>query len=71
MTDKDTLWLELNAKFDLKLYVINKGDEVFAPMFVWTKYPPEQKLDRKMAWAEIQLTKESKVTKRDECEDLT
>ena len=67
MKPEDAIWLELNAKFDLKLYVINPGDEVFAPMFIWPKNPPVQKLDSMIEWAEIKLTKESKVTKRDEC----
>lgn len=67
MKPEDTLWLELNAKFNLKLYAINPGDEVFAPMFVWPNYPPEQKLDRMLAWTQIWLTKETKLRKGDEC----
>ena len=56
--------MELNAKFDLKMYLINPGDEVFAPMNIWPISPPEQRLSSKNEYIQIELTKESKVSKK-------
>ena len=60
--------MELNAKFDLKMYFINPGDEVFAPMNIWPINPPEQRLSRKNEYVQIELNKESKVSRKN-CSD--
>ena len=56
--------MELNANFDLKLYLVNPGDEVFAPMNIWPISPPEQRLSSKNEYMQIELTKESKILKK-------
>ena len=54
--------MELNAKFDLKIYVINPGEEVFVPLNVWPINPPEQLLSSKNEYIHIEFRKESKVS---------
>ena len=52
--------MELNANFDLKIYLMNPGDEVFAPMNIWPIIPREQRLSSKNVYSQIELTKFSK-----------
>ena len=61
--------MELNAKYDLKIYLINPGDEVFAPLNIWPISPQEQRLSSKNEYMHIRLTKESKVSKKN-CTDV-
>jgi hypothetical protein len=69
MVDADVIWLEVNANYNLKIYFINPGDEIFAPLNVWPISPHEQRLSNKNEYTQIRLTKKSKVSKKDECED--
>ena len=43
---------------DLKLYLINPGDEVFAAMNVWPNSPVELKLNGASEVTHVRLTKE-------------
>ena len=63
------MWLELNSNFDLKLYVINRGDEIFVPTGMWPNYPTEQKIRKTLAWVEINLMKESQMMQLETCND--
>ena len=53
------------------MYVINPGDEVFVPIFNWPNYPATQGLRKTSEWSEIKLTKESKLTQKQTCNDTT
>ena len=64
----DFIWLELNSEFDLNLYVINPGDDIFAPFFHFPTPPTKQHLSKNLAWTQIMLTKETKETKRNKNE---
>ena len=68
MDGEDVIFLELNAKFDLKIYLINPGDEVFVPLNIWPINPPEQILSSKNEYIQIELKKESKVSGKN-CND--
>ena len=68
MALKDVIWLEVNAKFNLIIYFISLGEEIFAPMNVRKITPQQQKLNNMIEYTQIRLTKKSKVTKNDECE---
>ena len=68
MAKDDIIWLEVNANFNLKIYFINPGDEIFAPLNVYPTSPQEQRLSNTNEYTQIRLTKKSKVTKKDECE---
>ena len=58
----------MNAKFDLKIYLLNPGDEIFAPMNIWPKTPQEQRLSKMNEYVQIRLTKESKLlNKKEKC----
>lgn len=59
MAPSDMIWFELNADFDLELYVFNPGEEVFVPAFMWPNYPAQKSLSKSLEWAQIKLTKES------------
>ena len=67
MTPEDVIWLEVNANFNLKIYFIDPGDEIFAPLNVWPVSPHEQWLSNMQEYTQIRLTKKSKVTKKDDC----
>ena len=60
--------MELNAKFDLKIYVINPGEEVFVPLNIWPINPPEQQLSSKNEYIHMEFQKESKVSRK-KCND--
>ena len=65
---EDVIFMELNAKFDLKIFLINPGDEIFVPMNIWPISPPEQQLRSKNEYIQIELKKESKVSRKN-CND--
>ena len=69
MGREDVIWLELNADFNLKIYLINPGDEIFAPFNIWPISPQEKKLRKMNEYTEIRLIKQSKVSnkKKDDC----
>ena len=71
MEPADTIWLELNSNFDLNLYVLNPGDEVFVPVFLWPNYPAEQRIRKSLAWSKIDLTKTSEKLKKGTCNDTS
>lgn len=62
--------MELNANFDLKIYLINPGDEIFAPMNIWPISPPEQRLSSKYVYSQIELIKESKISRKNCTNDV-
>ena len=62
--------MELNANFDLKIYLINPGDEIFAPMNIWPISPPEQRLSSKNVYSQIELIKESKISRKNCTDDV-
>ena len=62
--------MELNANFDLKIYLINPGDEIFASMNIWPISPPEQRLSSKNVYSQIELTKESKISRKNCTDDV-
>ena len=64
MATGDVIWLELNAKLSLKIYFINPGDEVFAPLNVWPVSPQQKTLSKTNEFTEIRLTKKSKISNR-------
>ena len=68
MVTKDVIWLEVNANFNLKIYFINPGDEIFSPLNVWPVKPTEHSLSKLNEYTGMKLTKKSKVKKSDECE---
>ena len=57
--------LELNAKFDLKLYLLDPGDEVFAPMNIWPIKPIELRISKKNVYAQIEVKKQSRIAQND------
>ena len=68
MVPEDVIWLEVNAKFSLKIYFIGPGDEIFTPMNVWPITPQKQWISNMNEYTQVRLTKKSKITKKDECE---
>ena len=60
--------MESNATIDLKIYLINPGDEVFVPLNIWPTNPPEQLLSSMNEYIQIELKTESKVSRKD-CND--
>ena len=58
----------MNAKFNVNIYFISPGDEIFATMNVWPISPKELRLSNMNHYTHLRLTKKSKVTKKDECE---
>ena len=68
MGAEDVIWLEVNAKFNLKIYFLTPGDEIFAPMNVWPITPQEHRVSKMNEYTQIRLTKKSKMTKKGECE---
>ena len=52
--------LELNAAFDLTLYALSPGDEVFVPTGLFPNLPASQKLATTLSWAKMKLTKSTK-----------
>ena len=67
MAPEDAIWMEVNAKYNLKIYFIGPGDEIFAPLNIWPISPQEQRLSNINEYTQIRLTKKSKVTKNDDC----
>ena len=43
------------------MFIVDPGDMIFVPMFVWRTYPVEQKLDTDIELMEIRLTKAETV----------
>ena len=43
------------------MFIVDPGDMIFVPMFVWRTYPVEQKLDNDIEFMEIRLTKAETV----------
>ena len=43
------------------MFIVDPGDMIFVPMFVWRTYPVEQKLDNDIELMEIRLTKAETV----------
>ena len=35
MKDTDRIWLEFNSNLDLKLFLVEPGNEIFIPLFLW------------------------------------
>ena len=68
MVDEDAIWMEVNAKFNLKIYFLNPGDEIFAPLHVWPISQQEHRLSNMNEYTQMRLTKKSKMTKSDECD---
>ena len=71
MEASDIIWLELNSNFDLNLYVINPGDEIFVPAFLFPNYPAQQSLRKTLEWKQIKLTKESTRMEKETCNDAS
>ena len=67
VTPEDAIFLEFYSQYDLRIYLLNPGDEIFAPMNVWPINPQEMKLDTKYEYIQIELTKGKKVTNNEEC----
>ena len=67
MTPEDVIWLEVIANFNLKIYFIEPGDEIFTPLNIWPLSPYEQRLSNMHEYTQIRLTKKSTVTKKDDC----
>ena len=70
----DIIWLELKANFDLRLFVIVPGDEVFIPPDCFPKhtqrtleYPAKQHLSKTLAYSQIQLSKQTHVEQSGSC----
>ena len=68
MSPSDTLWLELTTKYDLRLYLIEPGNEIFIPAFLWTKVPTLQPLKRSLTFINIKVHKRNKLLKKGTCE---
>ena len=60
ITEKDFLWVELNSEYDLHMFVINPGDDIFIPFFLFPITPVNTYLSQDLAWTQIRLTKETK-----------
>ena len=63
----DTFWIELNAGFDLSMYVVNPGDDIFAPFFLFPVDPIKTYLSQNIAWTQIRLIKETKRENSKKC----
>ena len=63
----DTFWIELNAGFDLSMYVVNPGDDIFAPFFLFPVDPIKTHLSQNIAWTQIRLIKETKRENSKKC----
>ena len=66
--------LEVKAISDFDLYVVDPGEEVFIPSFIWPNhpqrilsYPAVKRLRRTLSYSTIQLTKQSYADKSDSC----
>ena len=59
--------MELKAGVDLRLYLIDPGNEIFAPMWVWKFIPTQQQLRKTDEWIEIRLSKEVTVVDQNDC----
>ena len=68
MMEDDIIWLEVNANFNLKIYFINPGEEIFAALNVWPVNPIVHSLSMLNEFTQIRLTKKSNVLKNDKCE---
>ena len=64
MTKNDYIWIELNSKFDLTLYIINPGEDVLVPFFYFPNTMTMKHLSSNLAWTNIMLTKETKEVKK-------
>ena len=67
MSSSDTLWLELTTKYDLRLYLIEPGNEIFIPAFLWTKVPTSQPLKRSLTFMTIKVHRRDKLLKKGTC----
>ena len=68
--------LELKAEFDFELFLLEPGDEVFIPQFIWPNHPqrilsyPGIHNQRKtLSYSTIQLSKQSQVQHSGGCND--
>ena len=67
MAPSDTIWLELISKSNLNLYLIEPGNEIFIPTFVWPKNPTVQVLKPDHAWVDMKLTKTKTSLRKGTC----
>ena len=65
MTPEDALFMELNANFNLKIYFMNPGDEIFAPINTWPLQPQEKHLTNDIQLMQIELNKETRISKKE------
>ena len=63
------IWLELNSEFDLNLYLINPGDQIFVPVSLFPIKPVKKHLSRSLVWAQILVTKQTTRSKTGDCND--
>ena len=68
----------MKAEYDVNLYVILPGDEVFIPADFFPKhpqrllsYPPKQHLSKTLAYAQVQLTKQVHMKQSESCDSTT
>ena len=57
----------MNSEFDLNMHVINPGDDIFAPFFLFPYVPLKAHLSQSVAWTQMRLAKETKRDKSKEC----
>ena len=61
----------MKTKLELNVYIIDRGDEVFIPNFMFPKNPPSQRLSKTNAYATMHVKKQSNVVQRESCNDTT
>ena len=67
MTANDVIWLELNSEFDLNLYLLNSGEQIFVPVNMFPIKPVKKHLPRNLVWAKLSLAKQTLRSKTGEC----
>ena len=68
MTPEDALFMELKAKVNLKIYLMNPGDEFFAPINNWPQRPQVTQLTNNIEFMQIEIKKATRISKK-ECND--
>ena len=57
MKKQSAIWMFLRPQSDLKVFVVDRGLDIFVPVFIWPEHLPSIEIDQNMMVTDMRITK--------------